>query len=268
MESEGKLRNLSEILYHQHPTISRGPLMTILRKTPAEAKHLKEHGIPETPAMKFGSMVHIRLLEPHLYDHKTKLCSAGQRRTKVFQAMELDHSGTLIRDLPESDRIERIFEQFSLNPVCQEIMGKSIAVEGVAFWRDEKTGLECRARPDIVTEDNTIWDLKTARDISTEAILKKLKGDGIYEYLFQAAFYLQGVAAVMGKEEHEFDWGWIFAETNEPYRIRIVQPRPEDIADSHEEVREALDRWKDCVDRNEWPGYSRGVEMLPLIGKG
>ncbi|NBO40554.1 MAG: hypothetical protein EBU92_03265, partial [Betaproteobacteria bacterium] len=52
------------------------------------------------------------------------------------------------------------------------LLDGDIAIENSMFWTDQETGIECRARPDIIRPDGLIVDLKTTQDAGASAFAK------------------------------------------------------------------------------------------------
>ena len=245
-------------IYHAHKALSREPLLTILRKTPQQAKLALTTSKPSTPAMDFGSAVHTRLLEPELYDDQIEVFSETLRNSNKFRAArEVLPDGKRLIDRTESALIEQMETAFRAHPECQEIMESAAYIETSCYWREFERELDLRCRADIVTDTGFIFDLKTTTDVSERAIMETIRR---YDYLFQAALYCRGFSINLRKLH---DWGWIFIQKSEPFDIVVVRPDPADLEHADTEVELALERWAECEQTKSWPGYPSKLYTLP-----
>jgi len=110
----------------------------------------------------------------------------------------------------------------------------------------------CRARLDWLHEDHkTVDDYKTtAGSANPDAWTRgSLFGLG---YDVQAAFYLRGVKAVFGVEA---DFRFVVQEASPPYALSVIGLAPSVLQLAHAKVAYAIDRWRDCLASDRWPGY-------------
>lgn len=127
--------------------------------------------------------------------------------------------------------------------------------EQTLIWQ-ESNGVMCRARLDWLRDDRqAVDDLKTtARSanphIWTRTTLWSIGAD------LQVAFYLRGVKALTGKTAA---FRYVVVETTPPYALSVVSLAPDAVALADDKVERALEIWKRCLDRSEWPAYPRQV---------
>ena len=126
--------------------------------------------------------------------------------------------------------------------------------EQTLIWH-EPDGVMCRARLDWLRDDfRTVDDLKTTRAAAhPDAWTRTMFWIGAD---IQAAFYIRGVERLTG-ETPEFRWAVI--ETSPPYALSVISPGPDVLAVGRDKVEWALHRWRECLKRNDWPGYPLDV---------
>jgi hypothetical protein len=125
--------------------------------------------------------------------------------------------------------------------------------EQTLVW-EEAGGVGCRARLDWLRDDRAaIDDYKTARSANPEKFTRTLFDHG---YDVQAAFYLRGLEALTGVE---VQWRWVVQETQPPYALAVVAPGPDVLELAKRKVRYAIDLWRRCLERDEWPAYPTRV---------
>lgn len=117
--------------------------------------------------------------------------------------------------------------------------------------RWESCGVICSGRPDHIDDDYCqVTDLKTAHDLSDDAVVKAIE---LYGYDIQAAAYLEAA-------NHLFRWvqppsfRFVFVETAAPYDVRIIEPGPDMLQSGAKLWNQAKATWKRCLASGEWPG--------------
>jgi hypothetical protein len=125
--------------------------------------------------------------------------------------------------------------------------------EQTLVW--EEDGVLCRARLDWLRDDFTaVDDLKTtSRSASPELYSRALFGVGGD---VQAAFYARGVERLTGIVP---EFRWVVVETAPPYALSVIAPAPDLLTIGRDKVEYAIDAWRRCLERDEWPAYSRLV---------
>jgi hypothetical protein len=126
--------------------------------------------------------------------------------------------------------------------------------EQTLIW-EEAGGVVCRARLDWLHDDHThVDDLKTtAKSANPEAWAKNLYANGAD---VQAAFYLRGLHNLTGARA---EYRWVVQESSPPYALSVVSPAPSVLVLAEKKVEYALRLWRQCLERNDWPGYPRRV---------
>jgi hypothetical protein len=125
--------------------------------------------------------------------------------------------------------------------------------EQSVFWQDERTGIMRRARldwlPGLRGDRLVIVDLKTCDAADPDSIAKSVER---YSYHMQHAFYVDGVAAVLGVMP---EFIFCFIEKQPPYLINVVQLIPDAVRIGRALVNKAIDEYRTCISLGDWPGY-------------
>ena len=176
--------------YHSRSEVSSTQLNTLDASTPAHFKGAKRK---ETPAMRFGTLVHIAVLEPHNLE-LSYIAIEGDRRTKAVKekVAEAQNAGLEIVSVEDMDRARRIADAVHALPDARALLeDPNRMIESTVLWRDRGDGIACRARPDLVAQ-NVCVDLKTARDASPTGFADAAAR---LRYPVQAAHYMAGLEA-------------------------------------------------------------------------
>ena len=272
------IHSISNESYHASEGVSRSQLMDLSR-TPAHFyhKHLNPNYVkPATPpAFLLGSMVHTMTLEPHLFNHEymikpelapmppaLRLKDVGRTQFEVNK-YERDTiaiaNEKLMADFQLMSANKQVitnstYEQASAmrdavwsDSTAQELVNSGL-VERSIYFEDKATGIQMKARPDIMVGPIGI-DLKTTVDGSPRAFSHSASNYGYYE---QAAFCHKAMASIGVEME-----GFIFVcvEKTEPYCISIHELDAEAIDYGIELVDDLMLKLKDCLNSNAWPSY-------------
>ena len=261
----GVHKSLSNDDYHNDTTaVSRSGLWEF-RKAPA--KYWNTYLNPErpprkdTPDMLFGRAFHTLVLEPHLFEAQYIVTPEGMdRRTKQGK---IDYEDFLSKSIgrasisPDQMRTLHKMRQSVLNhpQASQLIIGG--AIEHSIFWQDEHSGVICKTRPDIWHENMTV-DLKTCSSSEERAFVASV---GSYGYHWQSAMNREGIRSVSGKEIdiHTF----ICVEKEWPHLVAVYILDKIALESAHNMFKNTLLQFKDCMARNEWPGYETKEISLP-----
>jgi hypothetical protein len=135
--------------------------------------------------------------------------------------------------------------------------------ERTLLWRDDETGVDCRAKADWLDPDGIV-DYKTCDNASPEALRKSVWN---YGYYLQAAFYLRGFRATdrTGFARAPF-FVFVAQEKDAPYLVTVFQLGDEALAYGDRKCAEALQVYRDCTAAGQWPGYSDAIEDIDLPG--
>lgn len=252
--------------YHANPAIGSGMIRTML-KSPYHYKfyHLLGNVKETTPAMWFGQIAHLAMLETEAFNSRfvvePKFSGTGSRKAyddwkkslapKTIILSEKEYAS--LRGMSMS-----LFDTEHFGHVV-EFMKKPGIKEHSFYFTDPVTGLRCKFRPDFLTEDGWIMDLKTTT-CSDEKVFKRcIKGLG---YHVSAAFYCYGFEQLFGYKPK----GYVFLpiEKKPPYIPTVLTADQTITGPGEIDFRRGLNRIKECTESNYWPGYQTGPENVSM----
>lgn len=132
-------------------------------------------------------------------------------------------------------------------------------VEHSLFWKDKKTGIWVKCRPDtipVITRTGAsvdVSDLKTILGVDYSDMEKSYDENGYY---MQTALIREGLKEVLGLEVATFTL--LFVEKKRPFSTRPVLLDEDDLALGDQANRTALDVMARCMVAKSWPGPGRG----------
>jgi hypothetical protein len=161
--------------YHAHSAVSKSHLDQVAR-SPLHywARYLDPNRIvPEpTPAMAIGSAVHTHVLELDQWDARYVSAPDGiDRRTKAgkaeWEAFTAAATGRTVLPKADADLVMRMAHSVFSHPAAAMLLALPGKAETTHMWTDAATGLQCKCRPDWLTDDGRLLvDLKTTEDAS------------------------------------------------------------------------------------------------------
>lgn len=254
---------LSSEDYHAHPALSRSALWTFKRlpyKYWYEYLSGQFQSKPETDALRLGSLAHTMILEPDLFDSRYLVIEKLNRATKGGkEAYKEALNAAVHRQLIYQDEFEvadAMRKSVYANDVVKDILADA-SMEYSIFWRDEMTGLEVKARPDIFANRlNIMADVKTTLDASPRSFQLDCFKNG---YFLQAAMMYEAALAI-GSPIEKFVF--ICVEKKAPYSLALYVLDDESLAFGQQMLRKILDDYKICKDNNNWPDY--GIQTLTV----
>lgn len=238
--------------YHANPAVSASHLHAVARSPYYYFQRYKALNRPapdQTPAMQFGSLVHMAVLEPDQLDKHFACCTTRKGSNNyhklIEQGIEPIKQSTWDQALELSDAVRR-------HPAAKQLLSKGHA-ELSLWWRDDATGLDCKCRPDWWTDDDIIVDLKTTKDASPRGFGRSVH---TFRYHVQQMHYLSGTKAKR--------FVFIAVEKDYPYQVAVYELNSEAV-DIGEALRERdMRRLQLCQDCGEWPGYGDEITALSM----
>jgi hypothetical protein len=262
--------------YHKDPvsavSLSSSCAVTLVSETPAHAKaghpRLTEQPDDDTnKAMDLGSVVHELVLGegggfrvhdfPDWRTKDAKAAAEASREVGEIPILKVKYDEACEVDASISKNLQAIGEVWN-----RFLAGHK---EIVYIWRDIG-GPWCRSMDDClyISGDHAIcFDLKTtATGLSDREIQSKIVGG----MDLKAAFRVRGLTQLLPSLAGRIKFMWIFAEVNPPYEIRAIEATGEILAMGDRKAAYAIELWRRCMGANEWPGYPRKIERIPLPG--
>lgn len=244
--------------YHRDPVVggslSRSGAKTLLR-CPAMYAYEREH--PPAPKREYeiGACAHDALLER---GPGVTVIEADSYRTKAAQEeRDAVRAAGRIPVLPhEWDEVQAMVAAVRAHPLAGALFTQGRAEETL-IWRDERTGIWCRAMVDWLRPDMLV-DLKTAESADPEHFRKSAAD---YGYDIQAWHYPDGARAVgLGALPMFF----VVVEKKPPHLVSVVTLDAEYQRQGELLMRRAREIWRDCTEAGVWPAYVPETEFATI----
>lgn len=230
-------------------------------KSPAHYQAWLKSEKEDTPALKFGRLVHLASLEPMVFDRTVRVMPECDRRTKEGKAIYEAFAATLRPDeecikKDEMDKVLAVAE--SAQAGIESVMtGRPGARLVESTFVAEHEGVKIKGRPDIVLQDGgsmtIVLDVKTTTDASAKNFAKEVWN---YRYFLQAAWYLRLTAA---KEFY-----FIAVEKEPPYAHAVYRLDDAAIEVGRQLMSSACVTYRECANFGVWPSYPQEPQVLSL----
>jgi hypothetical protein len=213
--------------YHARESISASRLK-LLRQSPRvyqAAVLLGKMPHSETPAMRLGTAIHCNVLEPELYRATYACCPAecSDKRTKAYKEWAAEAGDCVVINEADNATIHTAAAALRMHPIAGKIIGARELTEGSVAYTDPESGADCRFRFDGIAGP-ICFDIKTIAECSMDKITRAVFDFG---YHIQAAHYLTGLETLDPSTNWRFMF--LFVETSEPWRVRVVELGPSEI---------------------------------------
>lgn len=149
-----------------------------------------------------------------------------------------------------------------------ETLRARLAEKGIEFsgasqvpveWTSPNAGVACAGRLDHLLDDLTIYDLKTTRNASEEAIQRSMIS---YGYDIQRAAYVEAIETLHPELMGRVRFRFLFCEVEPPYAVTVADAAGTMRALGEHKWRRACETWARCLETGLWPGYSDDVMQI------
>tara|TARA_Y100000114_G_scaffold53473_1_gene48803 strand:+ start:1233 stop:2009 length:777 start_codon:yes stop_codon:yes gene_type:complete len=205
----------------------------------------------DSPALRFGNLLHTLILEPEKYQEKffvlndedrpepTKsMASKLNKAWKNKMLTKIENDNKILIDLNQYNLALTLRDKVKSFKIINDFIHNS-KKEIAKTWLDFNTLVECKGKVDMLIDDNMIIDIKT----TSKPITQFKKSAFTYDYHRQAAFYSDG----FNVKEFIF----LVVETNEPYQVGLFRCSEEFLDRGRQECFSLLNTYKDFLNKKE-----------------
>jgi len=259
--------HMTDAEYHAHPALNYSRIKH-LRESPKHFRHNCDNPKPSSTSMSWGSLVHLLVFEPFMFEQRYEVTTETDKRRKAYKdakakAVEAGRELVTAADLETANTAAK---NVSAHPYVAELLADDrTLVEKMHFWKQPGFG-DCRMKVDAarLADDGLLGcDLKTTRSTHRLSFRRDAR---MFAYDIQAAHYLHGLADLYGVElgNVKVDWRIIAVENVAPFDVTVYQLSYDTIDQALRDYDALAELYKTCVETNVWPG--RGAhDVLDLV---
>lgn len=261
----GRFEGVSNETYHNELTyaVSKSDLDAV-ELSPSNLIQKRNGPRVESDALLFGQAFHARLEHfdnQDAYLNMVAVPPSLSRATKegkeAHAKFEAENAGKLILDSKEWDLLENMLLAVKAHPDANALLSAKGIAEETFVWQDPDTGVICKCRPDkrlleapAGLPDGMVLDWKTARSCERRDLRNSIAE---YRYHVQAAFYLDGIRAVLGHDVGPFVHAFI--EKGNRFRVVLGVVGEHSIEEGRKAYKAELAKIAECQKDNVWPGF-------------
>jgi len=207
-----------------------------------------------------GSAVHTLVLEEHIFDNEffvTHQENLPKKGSAPHQEMMLKAGGRAVLSIKRYELAKAIAKSVKAHELSQQLIYQGAKIEQSIFFTHEPTGIQCKARPDIML-NGLVTDLKTTASASPRTFQRSAYD---YHYFLQAGMIYEALRSIDIKMDK---FVYIAVEKVEPYPIGIFVLDDDALDYGIKLFNKLMGKLKKCQDSNSWEGY--GIQSLTLPG--
>lgn len=227
-----------------------------MRRSPLHYKYNMDLPRKETATLRAGRASHTAVFEPDRFMLDYAVYKGKTRRGKKWEAFKAAHHGQTILRVPDYEKALAFRDAVRSHDRAKPYL-ESGAAEITIRWRDNETGLLCKARLDFRSDSKRcLVDLK-----GTGSIVYGTFANTAYKlgYHCQLGFYKWGLREALG-----LDWPVtiIAVESAGPHDLVVFDYSEECLATGLDETRSLLTKLAYHREKNEWPGMYSEPQYL------
>lgn len=281
----GVFRDVPAAVYHRWEAASASRLNVIRQRSPKHMRWEADHPSPSTPALVLGEAVHTLILQPQLWpdryvipgpceavlksgDRKGDRCGSSARGQVNGEWLCGKHGGEsggdsrIVLSSYDVGTVEGMRNAVLSDPWARSLLDSRTDTELSIVWRDEETGVLCKARMDAACfASSLVWDLKTTQDASPAGFAKSLANFG---YDLQAAHYLEAVQQSRETDYGVSDFCFVCVEKEPPHATAVYRVTDRNLSAVRERRLGLLRAYGECVESGNWPGYSDTIQDIEV----
>lgn len=196
----------------------------------------------------FSDHFAIEPVEYEAKDGKMKPWHNGADACKIWNDARKEEGKGIITEA-EAEAVIGMAEVLGMHPIVQAGALNGL-VERSLFWKDAKTGIWLKSRPDAIPGDGGDFvDYKTTESVQWVDLMRSIYDYGYHQ---QGALILEAARTVLKIANPSFTL--VFQEKKEPYCVRVVVLKEDDLKRGAALNRKALDTFAKCLKEDHWPG--------------
>lgn len=216
----------------------------------AHMRHAVTHERADTPALRWGRLVHMAVLEPHKLGN-LPVWREGRRAGKAWDAFA-DAVGS--GDYCTADEMGDLFQISAATREPLSHLPQIESTEVCVQWTDDEYGA-ATARIDALTARKSIIELKTTSRIDERAFISQAWSLG---YQLQLGWYAHGVEVSTGAQPMAYI---LAVESSEPYCTAVYRVNADVLSSGYEEARKIAVAYRRCERAGRWPGPYDGQTL-------
>jgi len=246
--NQGLNKDVSNADYHGDRVYLSSSALKLLHKSPRDfhKKYIlnEPEEITNQAALTFGTVAHLKILEPHLMESEVAVYPGPARRGAEYKKFEVDNEGKNIITIAEADKLDLLYKAYMEDGCAVDFM-KGVQVE--ATYCGEWGGLPVKVRCDAINaEKGYILDVKTTSYENDLEAIRDVVGQLYYD--LSAALYVDVCSAFYGRA---FDF-YLLVLSKRDNTCKMYKVSDDTLEQGRIRLKEAVDIYNRCMHTNIW----------------
>jgi len=217
--------------------------------------HSIHEEIKDTPAMRWGRIIHGAILEPEVFADKCVTYGGKTRRGKEWEAFKADNEGKEILTASEGADLAALAQSVLRNKEVTDLLTECQREVSI-FWSGEYG--KAKGRLDAYNPDVCIVDLKTTGDVTPSAFTNVAARLG---YHLRLAWYRTGIEVLTGNRLPVYV---IVVEQKPPYDSYVMEYDQTALGVGADQAVDIAMQYRACEKEGYFPGVQDGIGTLYL----
>lgn len=257
-----KLIDISNEEYHSCYRLSSTGMKEFL-KSPAHYNLYKTILRKEKASFTTGTVVHMAVLENEKFVELVRPAPNVDKRTKEGKNTHESFMSDLKKDAivvsyDDYWLAKNIYDAVNDHGLAKRaIYSNGNLFEKTGYWIEQ--GVSCKFRPDVITFDGCIVDLKTTLNCKEHYFNKDIE---FYGYNTSMAFYSLGYESLFGEKPKNHII--IAAQKSSPYPVNRFDINNDVIRLEQGKMINAFESFRNCTEKNIWPKYDEVIHEVSV----
>lgn len=245
--------------YHENPALGSSMVKTLIEESP---KHFKAKYIDkiverkETKSLKFGSAIHLAILEPMEFAKRFAVEPDLRRNTNAYKDwLAAQSPDAVVISGDDMLNLNGMINAIKEHKDASKMLERGIPERSIYQARD---GINIKARPDFLHENGDVIDFKSTIDCAFGEFRNQAYR---LNYHVSAAMYLDVVELEFGKLTDRNFW-FIAQEKIAPWDVSVFRANEIFMGRGDVQYKKGLWLYKTCLETGVWPGKQSAAEDL------
>lgn len=205
----------------------------------------------QTDGLTEGTLIHTKILEPHLYDSQVAVSEEFTKRGNAYKNFEAANPGKLCISGGQALKLEKMYEAYKRLPTAVELIKNSKTEVTIG---SEIMGIPVKIRCDAIdVENGIISDVKSTAYSCDIEIFRQNAYSQMLSYDISAALYTMVAEQELGRP---FDFNYIVISKSE-FKCEVYKSSQQSLINGRNKIFKALEKLNYFKQHGQWPDNGR-----------
>ena len=207
--------------------------------------------------MKLGTAFHAAVLEPERFESEYAACDFDRRaKNGKTSAANMESAGIILLPREDFESVQRMRDAVLAHRTAAELLQSQGVAE--SSWFATVNGVECKCRPDKLSHDGIVVDLKSTVNANPREFGRTVFNFG---YHLQACHYM---SVLQTAEVRAKSFILVACEKDKPFGVSVHMLDDDAMELGYTQHSRLLDVYRHCLAVNDWPSYGDDIFITSL----